>query len=276
MRGACLPFAHGALAHSLARLPSLSDFLSLHPLQDRLYYCALESPPTQSEILVYNHRQKKVSVQYFTVDQELIYMNYSLDFGPLNLGQLYRFTIKLKNLLAEDQNNNNKNNRPVLLFYSSPETEQRANAIYLICAWQVLELKRTPEQAFLAFQTCLLDHEEEDDPSSTLLKSSSYRRRLNCSVPPPIPLTRIGKATVASLPPFHDANPFICTYDLTLKDCLEGLAKARQLDFFDWDAFNVEEYEFYERIKVRASGRGLLAGPTIAHFPFFFFHRMAI
>jgi hypothetical protein len=92
-----------------------------------------------------------------------------------------------------------------------------------------------------------LDHEEDDPP--TLSTSSSRRRR--CSLPPPTPLTSIAKATLAPLPPFHDASPVACTYELNLMDCLEGLVKARQLNFFNWDGFNVEEYEFFEQVEVR-------------------------
>ena len=224
-------------------------------LQDRLYYCALSSspPPTTSEeILLHNHRQQKVPVKCFTVDEELVYLNFFLDFGPLNLGQLYRFTVKLNNLLLEQNNNTlNKNQPPVLLFYSSTDAEKRVNAIYLICAWQVLELKRTPEQAFFAFQY-YLDHKENDPPKLSTSLSSSRRRR--CSVPPPTPLTTIGKETVAPLPPFHDASPYFCDYDLTLMDCLEGLVKARQHHFFNWEDFDVDEYEFFEKVKVCVTG----------------------
>ena len=191
-----------------------------------------------------NHRQEKVPVKCFNIDEELIYWNFFLDFGPLNLGQLFRFTVKLNNLLVE-QSKNDKSH-PVILFYSSTIPAKRTNAIYLICAWQVLEMKRTPEQAFFAFQY-YLDHEEDDPP--TLSTSSSRRRR--CSLPPPTPLTSIGKATLAPLPPFHDASPVACTYELNLMDCLEGLVKARQLNFFNWDGFNVEEYEFFEQVEVR-------------------------
>ena len=222
-------------------------------LQDRLYYCALRSPPTSSKILLRNQRQEKVPVKCFNVDEELIYWNFFLDFGPLNLGQLFRFTVKLNNLLVE-QNKNDKNH-PVLLFYSSTVPAKRTNAIYLICAWQVLEMKRTPEQAFFAFQY-YLEHEEDDPPAVSSSSSSSSRRR-KCSFPPPVPLTSIGKATVAPLPSFHDASPVSCSYDLTLMDCLEGLVKARQLDFFNWDGFNVEEYEYYEQVEVR-TGRVIM------------------
>lgn len=157
-----------------------------------------------------------------------------MDFGPLNLGQLYRFTVILNKMLQES--------KTAILFYSSTEPAKRANAIYLITAWQVLELKRTPEQAYYAFSQAA--------NQSSKSNSNSNRKR-HCSQPPIQPLTSIGRDTIAPLPPFHDASPVECTYDLSIMDCLAGLVKARQFDFFDWDTFNVEEYEYFEQVEVR-------------------------
>ena len=33
--------------------------------------------------------------------------------------------------------------------------------------------------------------------------------------------------------------------------CLQGLVKAKQFGFFDWDSFDVEKYEYYEQVEVR-------------------------
>jgi cell division cycle 14 len=50
-------------------------------------------------------------------------------------------------------------------------------------------------------------------------------------------------------PPFHDASPGACTYNLTIMDCLRGMYKARQLNFFSYDKFDVVEYEKYEKVE---------------------------
>jgi len=126
-----------------------------------------------------------------------------------------------------------------ILFYSSTQPEKRANAIFLICAWQVLEMRRTPEQAYYGFQF----YQNTPDPTFT-----AHPR--NVSKPPAYPLTSIAKATVASLPSFHDASPCICTYELNVLHCLEGIVKAKQFGFFDWDTFDVEEYEHFEQVEV--------------------------
>jgi cell division cycle 14 len=208
-----------------------------------LYYCALKSPPTNPKILLRNRQNEKVPTILFNIDEELVYWNFFLDFGPLNLGQLYRFTCHLNQLLADHP-------QATILFYSSTQPAKRANAIFLISAWQVLELKRSPTQAYFGFSYYNNNSNNHSPPDASLvpLPPTSSKSR---STPPPWPLSSIGAATVAPLPPFHDASPCACLYELTLMHCLQGIVKARQYQFFDWDNFNVEEYEHYEQVEVR-------------------------
>lgn len=165
-----------------------------------------------------------------------------MDFGPLNLGQLYRFTIQLNDLLARANNTTvtSSGERPAVLFYSSINPAKRTNAIYLICAWQVLELRRTPEQAFYGFAYHASGARDKVPPTAQ-----------SVSLPPPYPLTPTGEATIAVLPAFHDASPVACNYNLNLMHCLQGLVKAKQFGFFDWDSFDVQEYEHFEQVEVR-------------------------
>lgn len=208
-----------------------------------MYYCALKTPPSNPKILLRNRKGDKVPVKCFCIDSELVYWNFFLDFGPLNLGQLFRFTVQLNSLLVEQSQH--AQNHPVILFYSSTEPAKRTNAIYLICAWQVLEMKRTPEQSYYAFQYYHDNSQQQQEPSPP------SKKKRHCSLPPPAPLTSIGQATVmAPIPYFHDASPIACTYQLSLMHCLQGLVKARQHNFFDWDDFNVEEYEYFEQVQV--------------------------
>lgn len=46
--------------------------------------------------------------------------------------------------------------------------------------------------------------------------------------------------------PFRDATCGICTFHLTIVDCLKGIEKSIELGWFDWDKFDVESYEFFE------------------------------
>ena len=182
-------------------------------------------------------------------------------------------------------NSNNTNNTPftdgAVLFYSSSNTNKRANAIFLICAWQILHLNRTPEEAYNGFK---LSHEDDDDDEHMMTSSNSNHSstsrsntsRSNTSIrsnPPIYPLSTIGKDTIASLPAFHDASPYQCPYELTLLDCLTSLQKARQYNFFDWgltlnlnnnsntgsggdnnsntnNKFDINEYEYFEQVEV--------------------------
>jgi cell division cycle 14 len=188
--------------------------------------------------LLRNRHNEKVPVQCFCMDDELVYWNFFLDFGPLNLGQLYRFTVRLNDLLQEGV--------AILFYSSSTNVAKRTNAIYLICAWQVMELQRTPEQAYYGFSFHASDITDE-----TSNRSHDQKKLAAYSKPPPAPLTGVGLATIAPLPPFHDASPCACTYELSLLHCLQGLQKARQFKFFDWDTFDVDEYEYYEQVEVR-------------------------
>ncbi|XP_077808508.1 dual specificity protein phosphatase CDC14A isoform X3 [Macaca mulatta] len=74
---------------------------------------------------------------------------------------------------------------------------------------KVIYLKKTPEEA--------------------------YRALLSGSTPPYLP--------------FRDASFGNCTYNLTILDCLQGIRKGLQHGFFDFETFDVDEYEHYERVE---------------------------
>jgi len=203
-------------------------------LQDRLYYIALSPdarPDSSKKVICKDGSTQKRTIHYFNIDNELVYWNFFLDFGPLNLGQLYRFCAKLNQKLSRS---NSRLSDKIICFYSSTAPSKRANAIFLICAWQVLYLDRTPEEAFHGFQ-------EGADVVSTSKNSSS---------PPTISMTASGPVpTLMALPPFHDASPCACTYDLNIIDCLRGMVKARMYGYFDFSNFDVEEYEYFEQVE---------------------------
>ena len=46
--------------------------------------------------------------------------------------------------------------------------------------------------------------------------------------------------------PFRDAAYGMSTYHLTLLDCLQAIDKAYKLGFFNFEDFDVDEYEYYE------------------------------
>ena len=170
----------------------------------------------------------KRKVHFFSIDQELVYWNFFLDFGPLNLGQLYRFCQKL-NMKLQDPRLSNR----VLVFFSNASFAKRANAMYLLSAWQVLYMGCSPEDSCAPFKSAVFpDNYGESRQNS------------------PRSVTSRDQSTLSAVPPFHDASPCVCTYDLNILDCLRGLAKARANKFFSFDNFNIKEYEYFEQVEV--------------------------
>ncbi|CAJ1932790.1 unnamed protein product [Cylindrotheca closterium] len=212
-------------------------------LPDALYYAALSTPPSSSKILLRNKKNQKIPVMCFCIDATLVYWNFFLDFGPLNLGQLYRFRSRLNELLQQANRTTvtSAGEKPAILFYSSAHPAKRTNAVYLICAWQVLELRRSPEQAFFGFSYYNTGGKPPPTPNSMTAQERS--------LPPTWPLSPIGEMTVARLPTFHDASPVQCNYNLNIMHCLHGLKKAMEFGFFDFKTFNVDEYEYFEQVE---------------------------
>ncbi|KAM4629390.1 dual specificity protein phosphatase CDC14AB isoform 2-T2 [Polymixia lowei] len=99
--------------------------------------------------------------------------------------------------------------RKRIVHYTSFDQRKRANAAVLIGAYAVLYLKKIPEEAYRALIS----------------------------------------GTNASYLPFRDASFGNCTYNLTILDCLQGIRKALQHGFFDFETFDVDEYEHYERVE---------------------------
>ena len=226
-----------------------------------MYYAALKQPPPSHNILASTPKRdpkwpkKKRQIHFFNIDQELVYLNFLLDFGPLNLAQLTRFCHKLNDKLRKF---------PVVCFYSSTQPAKRANAQFLICAWQVLYLKRSPRQAYQGFQvndsfqqstSSLFSMNPETDgdnqhpsPQQQEQQQSGTQQLLHSL--PPISQSQ-GAPTVAAIPPFRDASLDFCTYGLSVLDCLDGLVKAVQFGFWNIDDFDLEEYEHFEQVQVR-------------------------
>ncbi|CAN8027740.1 unnamed protein product [Ixodes persulcatus] len=96
-----------------------------------------------------------------------------------------------------------------IVHYTSSDSKKRVNAAFLIGAYSVLYLKRSAEEAYQP------------------LVNGSY----------------------ASYIPFRDASFGPCTYNLTLLDCLRAVEKAISHKFLDFENFDLEEYEYYERVE---------------------------
>uniref|UniRef100_A0AAR2KM55 protein-tyrosine-phosphatase n=1 Tax=Pygocentrus nattereri TaxID=42514 RepID=A0AAR2KM55_PYGNA len=176
---------------------------------DRLYFATLRSKPKST-----------ANTHYFCTDDEFVYENFYADFGPLNLAMLYRYCCKLNKKLKLARCSylmcscfgllkSFTLTRKRIVHYTSFDQRKRANAAVLIGAYAVIYLKKTPEEAYRA-----------------LISGSN-----------------------ASYLPFRDASFGNCTYNLTILDCLQGIRKALQHGFLNFDTFDVTEYEHYERVE---------------------------
>lgn len=167
---------------------SASEFI-----KDRLYFATLRTRPKST-----------AHTHYFCTDDELVYENFYADFGPLNLGNLYRYCCKVNKKLKSFSLAKKR-----IVHYTSFDARKRANAAFLIASYAIIYLKKTPEEA--------------------------YKPLVAGSNPPFLP--------------FRDASFGPCSYNLTLLDCLHGLNKALANGFFDFETFDVDEYEHYEKVE---------------------------
>ncbi|CCC67462.1 hypothetical protein NCAS_0A09040 [Naumovozyma castellii] len=99
-------------------------------LNGRVYLGAYDYTPEDNDEVI-----------FFTVEDTLFYNSFHLDFGPLNIGHLYRFAVIFHEIL-NDPNNSDK----AVVFYSSASTRQRANTACLLCCYMILVQGWTPHQ----------------------------------------------------------------------------------------------------------------------------------
>lgn len=159
-------------------------------LPGRLYYVALKKAPP-----------RMAGAHFFSIDEELVYWNFYLDFGPLNLGHTFVFSETLNKKLASAAKTGER-----IYFYSSTQGQQRANAVCILGCWAMLFQNMTAARAFEPFE----------------------RMRF---------------------PPFHDATPSVCTFNLTVLDCLKGLERALQASYISPKTFDLHEYQHFERVE---------------------------
>uniref|UniRef100_A0A2K6JTE9 Dual specificity protein phosphatase CDC14A n=1 Tax=Rhinopithecus bieti TaxID=61621 RepID=A0A2K6JTE9_RHIBE len=191
-------------------------------MKDRLYFATLRNRPKST-----------VNTHYFSIDEELVYENFYADFGPLNLAMVYRYCCKLNKKLKSYSLSRKK-----IVHYTCFDQRKRANAAFLIGAYAVIYLKKTPEEA--------------------------YRALLSGSTPPYLP--------------FRDASFGNCTYNLTILDCLQGIRKGLQHGFFDFETFDVDEYEHYEVCTFKFFLQNIISCYPLhapeAYFPYFKKHNV--
>ncbi|RLN80247.1 hypothetical protein BBJ28_00026620, partial [Nothophytophthora sp. Chile5] len=116
-----------------AALTGLEDAIQFLP--GRLFYVPLKKAPPRTP-----------GAHFFSIDDELMYWNFYLDFGPLNLGHTFVFSEQLNKKLTAAAKTGE-----VIYFYSSTQAQRRANAVCILGCWAVLFQNMSAEKAFEPF-----------------------------------------------------------------------------------------------------------------------------
>ncbi|XP_066589266.1 dual specificity protein phosphatase CDC14C-like [Prorops nasuta] len=95
-----------------------------------------------------------------------------------------------------------------IVHYTSLNAQNRANAAFLVSCYAILYLKQSPKEAFK-----------------------------NLTIANSLPLR-----------PFQDASMGVSIYKIHLPDFLSGIYKAATFGFFNFEDFDVEEYEKYDQV----------------------------
>lgn len=147
-------------------------------------------------------------IHYFSIDDEFLYEPFFQDFGPLNLAMTFRYC-KLLDAKMKDPSLADK----IIIHHCRLDPKKRANAAYLIGAYQVIVQGISAENAYEPFQGANFGGD------SLFL-------------------------------PFRDSSDGLpCEFGLTILDCLKGLEKSIELGWFNWQTFDCERYEFLEKVE---------------------------
>ncbi|KAF9482442.1 phosphatases II [Pholiota conissans] len=188
---------------------------------DRLYFTTFPHPPPTAQVLnrlaaepgnqprvrarpkagLSTSLDEHASYYYFTIDDQLLYLSFFQDWGPLNLSMVYKACILIHELLEDSELSSHR-----LVLYSSDDPKRKANAALLMALYIMIVQRRAPWEAF---------H----------------------------PIAEM------EFMPFRDAGRGPSDFNLNIQDCLWGIWKAMQNGLCDMNEFNVEDYEYYEKVE---------------------------
>ncbi|KIL00289.1 hypothetical protein PAXRUDRAFT_286448 [Paxillus rubicundulus Ve08.2h10] len=130
---------------------------------DRLYFTTFPHPPPSPHILnnqpVDASNNPRVRARprggpsaspdddatyyYFTIDDQLLYLSFFQDWGPLNLAMVYKACILIHELLEDKDLQSYR-----LVLYSSDDSRRKANAALLMALYVMIVQRRAPWEAF--------------------------------------------------------------------------------------------------------------------------------
>ncbi|KAJ7237216.1 phosphoprotein phosphatase [Mycena haematopus] len=80
---------------------------------------------------------------YFTIDDQLLYLSFFQDWGPLNIAMVYKACILIHELLEDKDLSPHR-----LVLYSSEDPKRKANAALLLALFIMIVQRRAPWEAF--------------------------------------------------------------------------------------------------------------------------------
>lgn len=80
-------------------------------------------------------------IHYFSIDNELVYENYYSDFGPLNLGCVFKYCKILNDKLKQYLN------KQKIVHYTSIDPKKKVNSAFVLGCYGILYLSLQPKDA---------------------------------------------------------------------------------------------------------------------------------
>ncbi|CAH1395445.1 unnamed protein product [Nezara viridula] len=158
-------------------------------------------------------RQDTPQAHLFSIDDSLLYQGFFVDFGPLNLGLIYRYCLMVASKL-----NSKELSQKMIIHYTWMDPRKRANAGLLAATFAVLYLGLTPKKAWDILR----------------IQKGNYE----------MSLSKIGYL------PFRDAQPFTnketIENTISIYDCLKAMDCAVVNNFVDFSDFLLGHYEAFQ------------------------------
>ena len=105
-------------------------------LAGRLFWVSTDAAP----------RKVSEKTHFFSTDRDLVYEPFASDFGPLNLGLVYRYATTLRAMLDDPRFSGH-----TLVHYCSRDFNKRANAAFLAASFLVVDIGLSASEAWSRF-----------------------------------------------------------------------------------------------------------------------------
>ena len=114
-----------------------NGYKPIEVIKNKLYWISSKNTP-----------QNVPQTFYFNIDTDLVYEPFFSDFGPFDIVKTCNYVLEVKKLLTHPKFAHCK-----LYHHTSTEETRRANAAFLMGAFQIIILSRTAEEAWEPFST---------------------------------------------------------------------------------------------------------------------------